>query len=131
MAGEASGVDQHRGEPLNPPEHADVVHLDTTFGQELLDVASRVDREYAWTDAGKASAAHYGVTEREAIEALYSPQRIENEVGTPAAGCGGLAESTRVIVVLCERIAKVNSFAILAVRPATPEEIKLSLEGTR
>ena len=30
-----------------------------------------------------------------------------------------LAESTRVIVVLCDRITKVNSYAILAVRPAT------------
>jgi hypothetical protein len=36
-----------------------------------------VDREYAWTDAGKTSAAHHDVTEREAIEALYSSQRIE------------------------------------------------------
>jgi hypothetical protein len=38
-------------------------------------------REYAWTEAGKVSASDHGVTEREAIEALYSPQRIENEIG--------------------------------------------------
>jgi hypothetical protein len=93
--------------------------------------ASRVDREYAWTDAGKASAAQHEVTERETIEALYSSQRIENEVGTLLLAVAGLAESNRVIVVLCERIAKVNSYAILAVRPATPEEIKLWMEGTR
>lgn len=90
-----------------------------------------MDREYAWTDAGKASAAQHEVTEREAIEALYSSQRIENEVGTLLLAVAGLAESNRVIVVLCERIAKVNSYAILAVRPATPEEIKLWMEGTR
>jgi hypothetical protein len=90
-----------------------------------------VDREYAWTDAGKSSAAHHDVTEREAIEALYSSQRIENELGPLLLAVAGLAESTRVIVVLCERFAKVNSYAILAVRPATPEEIKLWMEGTR
>jgi hypothetical protein len=43
----------------------------------------------------------------------------------------GLTDSARVIVVLCERIGKVNSYAILAARPANPEEIKLWREGTR
>jgi hypothetical protein len=90
-----------------------------------------VDREYAWTDQGKASAASHGVTERETIEALYSAQRIENEIGSLLLAVAGLAESTRVIVVLCERISKVNSFAILAVRPATAEEVKVWMEGTR
>jgi hypothetical protein len=32
---------------------------------------------------------------------------------------------------LCERISKVNSFAILAVRPATAQEVKVWMEGTR
>lgn len=82
-------------------------------------------------DAGKGSAADHGVTEREAIEALYSPQRIENEIGTLLLAVAGLANTSRVIVVLCERIANVNSFAIVAVRPATPEEIKLWIGGTR
>jgi hypothetical protein len=36
-----------------------------------------------------------------------------------------------VIVVLCERVGGVNSYAILAVRPATPEEVKQWMEGTR
>ncbi len=35
-----------------------------------------------------------------------------------------------MIVVLCERVAKVDSYAIVAVRSATPEEIKLWMEGT-
>jgi hypothetical protein len=43
----------------------------------------------------------------------------------------GLADTARVIVVMCERVGKVNSYAILAARPATPEEIKLWMEGTR
>jgi len=86
-------------------------------------------REYAWTDAGKLSASDHGVTEREAIEALYSSQRIENEIGTLLLAVAGLSDTTRVIVVLCERIAGVSSFAILAVRPATPEEIRLWMEG--
>lgn len=79
----------------------------------------------------QASATGHGVTEREAIGALYSPQRIENEIGTLLLAVVGLAETSRVIVVLCERIAKVNSYAILAVRPATPVEISLWMEGTR
>ncbi|BCB77684.1 hypothetical protein GCM10022251_64000 [Phytohabitans flavus] len=88
-------------------------------------------REYAWTEAGKASAARHGVTESEAVEALYSPQRIENQVGTLLLAVAGLADTARVVVVLCERIVKVNSYAILAVRPATPEEVKQWMEGTR
>ena len=71
------------------------------------------------------------MTERETIEALYSSQRIENEVGTLLLAVAGLAETTRVIVVLCERVGKVDSFAILAARLATPEETKLWKEGTR
>ena len=88
------------------------------------------DREYSWTDAGKTSAAHHDVTEREVVEALYSPQRIENGIGTLLVAIAGLADTARVIVVLCERISKVNSYAIVAARPATPEEIKLWMEGT-
>jgi hypothetical protein len=40
-----------------------------------------VEREYGWAEAGKASAARHGVSEQEAIEALYSPRRIENHIG--------------------------------------------------
>lgn len=87
-------------------------------------------REYAWTDAGKVSASDHGVTEREAVEALYSPQRIENEIGALLLAVAGLAGTSRVIVVLCERFGGVNGFAILAVRPATSDEIKLWMEGT-
>ena len=80
---------------------------------------------------GKASSVRHEVTEREAVEALYSPQRIENQIGTLLLAVAGLADTARVIVVMCERIGKVNSYAILAVRPATPEEIKMWMEGTR
>jgi hypothetical protein len=89
------------------------------------------EREYGWTEAGKTSAARHGVSEREAIEALFSTQRIENHVGTLLLAVAGLADSARVIVVLCERIAAINSYAILAVRPATPEEVKQWMEGTQ
>jgi hypothetical protein len=89
------------------------------------------EREYAWTDVGKASATRHGVSEKEAIEALYSSQRIENTIGTLLLAVAGLADTARVITVLCERIGKLDSFAILAVRPATPEEVKQWMEGTR
>ncbi|MFD0747428.1 hypothetical protein ACFQ1L_40675 [Phytohabitans flavus] len=42
-----------------------------------------------------------------------------------------MADSARVIVVLCERMGGVDSYAILAVRPARPEEVKQWVEGTR
>ncbi len=88
-------------------------------------------REYGWTEAGKASAARHGVTEREVIEALFSPQRIEHEIGTPLLAVAGLADTARIVVVLCERIGEVDTFGILAARPASPDEIKLWMEGTR
>ncbi|WBB96164.1 MULTISPECIES: hypothetical protein [unclassified Solwaraspora] len=90
-----------------------------------------VAREYGWTEAGKISAARHGVSERETVEALYSPQRIENHIGTLLLAVAGLADTARVIMVLCERVGKVNSYAILAARPATPEEVKQWMEGTR
>lgn len=88
-------------------------------------------REYGWTEAGKASAARHGVSERETVEALYSPQRIENHIGTLLLAVAGLADTARVIMVLCERVGKVSSYAILAARPATPDEVKQWMEGTQ
>jgi hypothetical protein len=82
-----------------------------------------MEREYGWTDQGMASAARHGVSEREVIDALYSAHRIEHQIGTLLLAVAGLAETARVIVVMCERIGRVNSYAILAARPATPEEI--------
>lgn len=41
------------------------------------------------------------------------------------------ADTARVIVVLCERLGKVSTYAILEARPATPEEIKQWMEGSR
>jgi hypothetical protein len=88
-------------------------------------------REYGWTEAGKASAARHGVTEREVIEALYSPQRIEHEIGALLLAVAGLADTARVVVVLCERIGEVDMYGIRAARSANAEEIKLWMEGTR
>ncbi|MDW5324233.1 hypothetical protein [Plantactinospora sp. KLBMP9567] len=90
-----------------------------------------MEREYGWTEAGKASAARHGVSGQESIEALYSPQRIESHIGTLLLAVAGLADTARVIAVLCERVGKVSSYAILAVRPATPEEVKQWMEGAR
>ena len=60
-------------------------------GSVLRVIRSRVAfREYSWTDAGKISAARHGVTEREVVEALYSPQRIENRIGTLLLAVAGL-----------------------------------------
>ena len=90
-----------------------------------------VTREYSWTEAGKTSTAQHGVTEREAIEELYSPQRIEHHIGTLLLAVAGLANTARVIVVLSERGGPVDTYAILAARPATPQEIQQWMEATR
>jgi hypothetical protein len=89
------------------------------------------DREYGWTEAGKASIVRNGVTEREVVDALYSPQRIEHRIGALLLAVAGLADTARVVVVLSERVGRADSYAILAARPATPEEIKLWMERTR
>jgi hypothetical protein len=39
VPGEPGRVGQKRSEPLHPPVHRDVVHLDAAFGEQLLDVA--------------------------------------------------------------------------------------------
>jgi hypothetical protein len=89
------------------------------------------DREYIWTDVGKADAARNGVTEHEVVDALYSPQRIEHEIGSLLLAVAGLAQTARVVTVLCERIGPIGGYAILTARPATPEEIKEWTEGTQ
>ena len=89
------------------------------------------NRDYGWTDAGKVSAARNLITEREVIDALYSPQQIENEIGTLLLAIAGLADTARVVVVLCERVGTHNSYAIVAARPAAPDEITLWMEGTQ
>jgi uncharacterized DUF497 family protein len=87
-------------------------------------------REYVWTDLGMASAARHGVTPHEVVDALYSPQRIENEIGDSLLAVAGLTETARVIVVLCDRLGG-ETYAIAAARPANREEIAQWLEGTR
>ncbi len=86
------------------------------------------DREYGWTDAGKTSATRHGVTGREVIDALYSPLRLEHQVGDLLLAVAGLAESLRVVVVVCERVGP-NAWAIIGARPATTDETKLWMEG--
>ena len=70
------------------------------------------------------------MSEKEAIEALYSSQRIENTSGTLLLAVAGLAGTARVITVLWSGSERSTAFAILAVRPATPEEVKQWMEGT-
>jgi hypothetical protein len=36
---EPGRVGEHRCEPLHPSVHGDVIHLDATFGEQLLDIA--------------------------------------------------------------------------------------------
>ncbi len=89
------------------------------------------EREYLWTDTGKAGAERSGVTEQEVIDALYSPQRIENHLGERLLAVAGLADTARVITVLCERLNRINGYVILTARPATPDEIKQWMERTQ
>jgi hypothetical protein len=89
------------------------------------------DREYVWTDTGLAYANTNRVAKQEVVDALYSPQRIEHRIGETLVSIAGLADSARVIVVVCERIANLNRYGIIRARPATPDEIKVWMEGTQ
>jgi hypothetical protein len=83
-----------------------------------------VEREYGWTEVGRPARRSTASPKRRRSRRCTRLSRIENHVGTLLLAVAGLADTARVTVVLCERVAKVSSYAIVAVRPATAQEIK-------
>lgn len=78
------------------------------------------ERRYVWADGGLASAADHGVTLSDVVEALHAPDglRVERELGDLLLIVIGMAESARVVAVVCERIATQHTYyRILIIRP--------------
>jgi hypothetical protein len=63
-------------------------------------------REYVWTDEGVSMARHHGVDLAEVTQALYAPSgmRHERQIGDLLLVVMGMADTGRVIAVLCDRI---------------------------
>jgi len=76
------------------------------------------EREYVWTDQGLADAQRNTVDLAEAVQALYAPAglRYERGIGDLLMIVIGLADTGRVIAVLCDRIESSLVFKIIAVR---------------
>jgi hypothetical protein len=53
------------------------------------------------------------------VDALYSSQRIEHRIGTLLLAVAGLADTSRVIVVVCDRVGKAEVTGSNPVSPTT------------
>lgn len=75
-------------------------------------------REYVWTDEGVAATRSHGIDLAEVVQALYAPQgmRYERRLGDLLLIVMGMADSGRVIAVLCERIAGTETYKIFGAR---------------
>ena len=71
-----------------------------------------------WTDEGLAAARGNGVGVNEATQALYAPPglRFERALGDLLLIVMGMADSGRVIAVLCDRIGGTQTHKIIGVR---------------
>jgi len=76
------------------------------------------EREYVWTDEGLVNARRNDVGVGEATEALYAPSGLRHErvIGDLLLVVMGMADSGRVIAVLCDRIGGTGTYKIMGVR---------------
>jgi hypothetical protein len=76
-------------------------------------------REYVWTDAGKARAVSNGVSLSEVSDALHAPKGLyyERQVGDLLLIVMGMAETGRVIAVVCDRIEESQIYTIINAHP--------------
>lgn len=82
-------------------------------------------REYLWTDRGIADARRHKVPLDEAEQAVYAPSgmRYERTLGDLLIMIMGMAGTSRVIAVMCERMSRTSLYRILRVRPMTAREV--------
>lgn len=75
-------------------------------------------REYVWTDEGVSMARRHGVDLAEVAQALYAPRgmRYERHIGDLLLVVMGMADTGRVIAVLCDRIGGTQTYKIFGVR---------------
>lgn len=76
------------------------------------------ERDYVWTDQGLASARNAGLSVAEVVEALYAPAglRYERRVGDLLLIVMGMAETGRVIAVLCDQLEGIATCQIVGAR---------------
>lgn len=76
-------------------------------------------REYVWTEAGKAKAVDNGVSLTEVSDALHAPKGlyIERRVGDLLLIVMGMAETGRVIAVICDRIGGTQIYKVVNAYP--------------
>jgi hypothetical protein len=88
-------------------------------------VAPVVEREFKWTERGLASAIAAHITFEEVDAALHAPpgMRFIRRLGDVLVLMMGMAETGRVIVVVCEAIERTTTFRILRVGPATGADL--------
>src|SRR5688572_25924740 len=88
-------------------------------------VAPVVDREYLWTDVGRRTALYARVDPDEVVQALYAPEemRYEQPLGDALVMVMGMADSGRVIMIMCESVERTTRYRILNVRPAAGAEL--------
>jgi hypothetical protein len=84
-----------------------------------------VAREYLWTDDGIADARRNKIDLAEAVHALYAPPglRYERMLGDLLLIVMGLADTGRVIAVLCDRDEASQAYHIIAVRPVEGRDL--------
>jgi hypothetical protein len=75
-------------------------------------------RDYVWTDEGASMARRHGVDLAEVAQALYAPpgMRYERHIGDLLLVVMGMADTGRVIAVLCDRIGGTQTYKIFGVR---------------
>jgi hypothetical protein len=83
------------------------------------------EREYVWTDGGLADARRRKVALEEVVQSLYAPRglRYERWIGDLLLIVMGMADTGRVIAVLCDRTEDPATYGIRGVRPLAQSEL--------
>lgn len=76
------------------------------------------ERNYLWTDQGVVSARAAGLSVVEIVQALYAPPglRFERRIGELLLIVMGMAETGRVIAVLCDHVEDTATYWIIGAR---------------
>ncbi|HET8682303.1 MAG TPA: hypothetical protein VFM54_10575 [Micromonosporaceae bacterium] len=82
-------------------------------------------REYVWTDVGKAKAVANGVSLAEVSDALHAPKGLyyERTIGDLLLIVMGMAETGRVVAVVCDRIDSTQIYKIISAHPLSGTDL--------
>jgi hypothetical protein len=83
------------------------------------------EREYIWTDEGLADARRNKVGLDEVEQAVHAPSglRFERRIGDLLLVVMGMADSARVIAVLCDRVEHTTTYKIVSARALAGGEL--------